>query len=58
MSDPNPNPLIWPKCSNCGVAFVLRRVMRIAFGDWVWLWQRDCKHKTAEAVIEKEGETP
>lgn len=44
------SPAVWPACSECDVAYVLRRMMSIREG-WLWLWQRDCKHKNAEAVV-------
>lgn len=47
----NPTPTVWPKCSQCDVACVLRRMLSFTEG-WIWVWQRDCKHKTAELVIE------
>lgn len=53
MSDDlQPDPTAWPECAECGVTYVLRRC--IVFGDetgYRWLWQRDCKHKKADAVI-------
>jgi hypothetical protein len=52
MSAAQPNPVAWPKCSQCDVAFVLRRMLSLSQG-WLWLWQRDCKHKSAETVIEQ-----
>ena len=47
-----PDPQVWPKCSTCDVAWVLRRALSITKG-WIWVWQRDCKHKQAEPVIER-----
>jgi hypothetical protein len=49
----NPNPRAWPVCSHCEVAFVLRRLLSFSSGSFIWAWQRDCKHKNAEAKIGK-----
>lgn len=55
MTDIQPDPSAWPACGECGVAYVLRRVMRYdtnppkMFMDWVW--QQDCKHRKAAAVV-------
>lgn len=51
MSDPQPNPTVWPKCSECAMAYVLRRMLSFTEG-YRWVWQRDCNHKSAEAVVE------
>lgn len=50
----NPQPRVWPRCSECKAAYVLRLGIclsqRIASGHGAgrWLWQRDCKHRKAE----------
>lgn len=54
--DPNPVVTYYPKCSECGTAFVLRRCFQFVDNDfgtagWKWLWMRDCKHKKAEAEV-------
>ena len=36
-------PEVWAQCSECGTAYVLRRMLSFTEG-WVWLWQQDCKH--------------
>lgn len=43
----------YPKCSTCSVAYVLRHGLLFDGKRWEdgWAWQRDCKHKTAEAVM-------
>lgn len=38
-----PDPEVWPECSECHVAYVLRRCLSLSQG-YVWLWQQDCKH--------------
>lgn len=43
-TDVQPNPTVWPECSECGVAWVLRRAFTLTQGT-MWVWQRDCKHK-------------
>lgn len=48
----NPDPEAWPACAECEVAWVLRRCLSLTKG-WIWLWQRDCKHKKLEPVIKK-----
>lgn len=50
MSEVQPNPSTWPECSECGTAWVLRRALSMSKG-WMWVWQRDCRHKRAEPVI-------
>ena len=57
--DLNPQPRAWPACSECGVAFVLRRAVTfktlpkslIVAEEWVW--QRDCKHKKAKPITQE-----
>jgi hypothetical protein len=65
-NDFNPQPKTWPACSDCMAPYVLRRA--ISFQppvrgtkqkkakkgeiDFQWIWQRDCKHKNAEAVAQ------
>jgi hypothetical protein len=47
-ADPlNPQPLFYPVCSECHVAYVYRRFLSFATGGHVWAWARDCKHKKA-----------
>lgn len=52
-----PDPAVWPECSECGAAYVLRRCI-VFSGDpgYRWFWQRDCKHKKAEARIARREE--
>jgi hypothetical protein len=55
----NPQPRLWPRCSQCKNAYVLRRVLmlhqpmgsRLHSLDGKWGWQRDCKHRRAPAEI-------
>jgi hypothetical protein len=54
--DPNPVVTYYPKCAECGLAFVLRRCFQFVDNDlgtagWKWLWMRDCKHKKADHEI-------
>lgn len=60
MSALNPQPQVFPICSACDTAYVLRRAICLSTGDTnplshrigeQWVWQRDCKHKTTEARI-------
>lgn len=52
-----PSPEVWPECSDCHTAYVLRRAW--SFGAAVshrWVWMQDCKHgrkgsKQPDAVI-------
>ena len=45
MSAPvDTQPKVYPKCPECGNAWVLRRAINLFTGDGVWIWQRDCKH--------------
>lgn len=41
---------VFPACTNCGVAYVLRRglIMNMGTGDLRvdWAWQKDCRPKT------------
>lgn len=50
QDDGMPEVKAYPKCSECGTAFVLRLCFHFGAGDLGhgWLWQRDCKHKKAE----------
>lgn len=52
-SDPNPVVTHFPRCPECNLAFILRRCYSLSGGK-VWLWQRDCKHRKVEPVIEAE----
>lgn len=55
------NPQAWPVCSECNTAYVLRRAILFTTGtkgkkseiNEGWAWQRDCKHKKAEAVLQR-----
>ena len=66
MSVIQPDPQVWPECSECGFAYVLRRCMRFTIGAGEqannlrleWLWQRDCKHKRANVEIATKEPTP
>lgn len=53
MSEGLDDPQVWPACSQCQMAYVLRRCMRFTDSTLVaeWLWQRDCNHKNAEPVL-------
>jgi hypothetical protein len=61
MSDLNPQPKSWPECSDCRTAYVLRRVLvfhrdgRKFAIDSSWVWQYDCKHRKAPAVVRENG---
>jgi hypothetical protein len=46
----NPQPVIYPVCSTCEAPYVLRRAYSLSKG-MMWVWQRDCKHKTADGRI-------
>lgn len=47
----------FPACSECGLAWVLRRSMTVDMSSGTgvfaekWVWQRDCKHKKAPPEI-------
>lgn len=47
-----PRVVAYPKCEECGAAFVLRMCFSFGTSDLThdWLWQRDCKHKKAGIV--------
>lgn len=55
------NPPAWPACSECNTAYVLRRAILFTSGtkgkgaeiNEGWVWQRDCKHKKAKAVLQR-----
>lgn len=47
----HPTVTYYPKCSECGLAFVLRRCFSFGLNEWLWLWERDCKHKKAAAEV-------
>ncbi len=56
----NPNPEVWPRCSECKVDYVLRRaVVFVTKPNWLrrlmitneWVWQRDCKHRKAAPEV-------
>ena len=55
-NDGMPQVRAYPKCSECGTPFVLRMCFHFGAGGIAhsWLWQRDCKHKKAEAEIVEE----
>jgi hypothetical protein len=46
---------VYPRCSECQLAYVLRLCMRLSTATASltseWLWQRDCKHKGAAAEL-------
>lgn len=44
----------YPLCSECQVPWVLRRCYSIRSGKSMWLWQRDCKHRSALAAVVEE----
>ncbi len=51
--DPNPVIPAYPRCPDCGLAFILRRCYSLSDHAWTWLWQRDCKHRNvAPEVVE------
>lgn len=58
--DLNPQPQVWPACAECKEPFVLRRVLvlreptpdNLRALKFEWAWQRDCKHKKAEAITQ------
>lgn len=52
-ADPHPVVVAYPKCPTCGAAYVLRRCMSLSQG-WVWLWQRDCKHRSPPEVVDRD----
>lgn len=53
-TDVQPNPTVWPECSECGAAWVLRRAFTLTQGT-MWVWQRDCKHRKAEPRLNTEA---
>lgn len=61
MSGPyQPTPTVWPRCSECDVDYVLRRCFVFnGRTGYDWLWQRDCKHKKADAaIVDADGLVP
>ena len=62
--DLNPQPRVWPACAECLEPFVLRRAIVFKQArtrhtghtastiDFEWCWQRDCKHRKAEAITQ------
>jgi hypothetical protein len=54
-TDPhNPQPLVYPRCSECSEPAVYKRFLSFATGKFTWAWARDCKHK--KAPLEMAGE--
>lgn len=43
FDSPMPDPQVWPECSECHTAYVMRRGLSFSKG-WMWVWQQDCKH--------------
>ena len=43
----NPQPLMWPVCSECDEAYSYTWGVSSMTGKVVWLWRRGCKHKKA-----------
>ncbi len=58
-NDVMPNPVAYPQCAypGCNAAFVLRRMRSLTTGSYLWLWQRDCKHKNAACdMVDQRGQ--
>jgi len=49
--NPQPDPEIWPVCGECSAPYILRRCHDLFNGISRWLWQTDCKHRKAAAII-------
>lgn len=57
----NPQPKVFPQCSECKTAFVLRRAIVFSGRNSSrpirltneWVWQRDCKHRKAAPEVAK-----
>ncbi len=51
----HPEVKVWPVCDapDCETPYILRRCMTFTATDlnYEWLWQRDCKHKKASAIV-------
>lgn len=54
-----PKVQAYPMCSECQTPYVLRLTFVIAPKPRErWLWQRDCKHKKADAVARWSDKAP
>lgn len=59
MPDPvMPDPAVWPECSVCATTWILRRAISFKVGKFIWVWQRDCKHKADPVLMNAEGPVP
>ena len=43
----NPQPRLWPVCTECQTAFNYVWGLNFMTGKVVWSWRRECKHKKA-----------
>lgn len=50
----NPQVIVYPKCSRCDTAYVLRHCLSVGTGRWGWNWYRDCKCRNAECVTARD----
>jgi hypothetical protein len=51
----NPQPLIWPECPTCETPWVWTRALDFMKGEYVWVWMRGCKHKSAAVLMTSAG---
>ena len=42
----------YPTCPTCDAPYVLRRSYSLTTGNFIWLWQRDCKHKSSPVMTD------
>ena len=47
----NPQPLIYPVCSECELPYTYSRSLSFLTGKYVWSWGRDCKHRKGTPVM-------
>lgn len=50
----DPQPTMWAACSTCDMAYVLRRALSMSKG-WMWVWARECKHRSEPVLMNAQG---
>lgn len=51
----DPQPTTWAACGTCEKSYNL--VRRYSFGknEWMWVWERSCRHRSEPVVMTTEG---